>query len=92
MTASFQLIRIFMVIFLDNYILASYFLLFYKMSDFTKQMMWKNGNLRMFRFYKITHETVVQPATDVSVLRERSILYFRVVTLLFPRIYLYNRL
>ena len=51
MTAGFELIRIFMVLFLDNYILASYFLLFYQMSDFTKQMMWKNGNLRMFRFY-----------------------------------------
>jgi len=35
-------------------------------------MMRKNnpGNLRISRFYDITHETAVQPATDVGILKK----------------------
>ena len=44
---------------------------------FPKQMMWKNtGNLRISRFYDITHETVVTPSTDFGILRKYSIIFF----------------
>ena len=47
-------------------------------------MMWeKTGNLRISRFFDITHETVVTPATNFGILR---------MTLLYFFIYLHNRL
>jgi len=48
-------------------------------------MMWtKYWNLSISRFYDITHETVVTPATDFGILSKCSIIFFF--------IYLHNRL
>ena len=48
---------LFMVSYLDNYIFASYFLLFCEMWGFPTKWCEKNpGNLRISRFYDITHE------------------------------------
>ena len=79
MTAGFVLFYMLMLygILLDSYILASYVLLFYEMCGVPKQMMWKNPwNLHIFRFYDITHETVVMPATDFGIPRKCSINLF----------------
>ena len=60
-----------MVFFLDDYILASYFLLFYKMWGFPNKGCGKKHtrNLRISTFYDITHETVVKPTKDFRILR-----------------------
>ena len=54
-----------MVFFLDKYILASYFLLFYEYEVFPALR--PTGNLRISRFYDITHEQVVTPATEFGI-------------------------
>ena len=54
--------------------ISLYFLLFYEIWDFPKQMMWNPPGI--YVFLDLTHETVVQPATDFSILRKCSIILF----------------
>ena len=56
--------------------------------EVSQTMMWKNWNLRISRFYDITHETMV---THFGILRKCLIFFSRLVTLLFYFIFWHNK-